>query len=65
MQFFHKLFQDIQAARQPEIEAVQAMQLSEWRKVAFISQPGVPYLGIQGSDFSLGSVWVCAKYLVA
>ncbi|KPQ33947.1 MAG: FAD-dependent oxidoreductase [Phormidesmis priestleyi Ana] len=51
---FHKLFQDIQAARQPEIEAVQAMQLSEWRKVAFISQPGLPYWGFKAVISLLG-----------
>ena len=37
----------IQAERQPEIEAVQKMQLAEWRKVAFISQPGLPYWGFK------------------
>jgi 2-polyprenyl-6-methoxyphenol hydroxylase-like FAD-dependent oxidoreductase len=39
------LWQAIQAERQPEIEAVQKMQLAEWRKVKFISQPGLPYWG--------------------
>ncbi|MEM9091053.1 MAG: FAD-dependent oxidoreductase [Cyanobacteria bacterium P01_F01_bin.53] len=37
----------IQAERQPEIEAVQKMQLAEWRKVELISQPGLPYLGFK------------------
>ena len=37
----------IQAERQPEIEAVQKMQLAEWRKVKFISTPGLPYLGFK------------------
>ncbi len=37
----------IQAERQPEIEAVQKMQLAEWRKVAFISRPGLPYWGFK------------------
>lgn len=35
--------QAIQAERQPEIKAVQKMQLAEWRKVDFISRPGLPY----------------------
>lgn len=37
----------IQAERQPEIEAVQTMQLAEWRKVEFISKPGLPYCGFK------------------
>ncbi|MGB3671585.1 MAG: FAD-dependent monooxygenase [Phormidesmis sp.] len=41
------VFQAIQAERQPEVEAVQEMQLAEWRKVAFISQPGLPYEGFK------------------
>ncbi|MFK8183070.1 MAG: FAD-dependent oxidoreductase [Phormidesmis sp.] len=41
------VLQSIQAERQPEIEAVQKMQLAEWRKVAFISTPGLPYLGFK------------------
>ncbi|NJM95891.1 MAG: NAD(P)-binding protein [Phormidesmis sp. RL_2_1] len=41
------LLQAIQAERQPEIEAVQKMQLAEWRKVEFISRPGLPYLGFK------------------
>ena len=36
-------WQAIQTERQPEIEAVQKMQLAEWRKVALISRPGLPY----------------------
>ena len=35
--------QAIQSERQPEVEAVQKMQLAEWRKVDFISRPGLPY----------------------
>ena len=35
--------QAIQAERQPEVEAVQKIQLAEWRKVDFISRPGLPY----------------------
>ena len=38
---------NIQMERQPEIEAVQKMQLAEWRKVAFIARPGLPYLGFK------------------
>ncbi|MEL6159610.1 MAG: FAD-dependent monooxygenase [Cyanobacteria bacterium J06627_32] len=41
------IFRAIQAERQPEVEAVQKMQLAEWRKVAFISQPGLPYQGFK------------------
>lgn len=41
------VLQAIQAERQPEIEAVQKMQLAEWRKVEFISRPGLPYLGFK------------------
>ncbi|MGB3300735.1 MAG: FAD-dependent oxidoreductase [Phormidesmis sp.] len=41
------VLQSIQAERQPEIEAVQKMQLAEWRKVEFISRPGVPYWGFK------------------
>ena len=37
----------IQAERAPEIEQVQKMQLAEWRKVEFISQPGLPYWGFK------------------
>ena len=39
--------QAIQAERQPEIEAVQKMQLAEWRKVEVLSQPGLPYQGFK------------------
>ena len=46
-QTFMDVFSEIQAERQPEIEAVQKMQLAEWRKVALISQPGLPYLGFK------------------
>jgi len=42
-----EVLQTIQAERQPEIEAVQKMQLAEWRKVAFISTPGLPYEGFK------------------
>ncbi len=41
------VFQAIQVERQLEVEAVQKMQLAEWRKVAFISQPGLPYEGFK------------------
>ncbi|MEL6604885.1 MAG: FAD-dependent monooxygenase [Cyanobacteria bacterium J06614_10] len=41
------IFSAIQAERQPEVEAVQKMQLAEWRKVAFISQAGLPYQGFK------------------
>ncbi len=43
----HAVFQAIQRERQPEIESVQKMQLAEWHKVAFISQPGLPYAGFK------------------
>ena len=43
----YEVLQKIQAERQPEIEAVQKMQLAEWRKVAFISTPGLPYRGFK------------------
>ncbi len=42
-----QVLQAIQAERQPEITAVQKMQLAEWRKVEFISRPGLPYLGFK------------------
>jgi len=42
-----EVLEKIQAERQPEIVAVQKMQLAEWRKVAFISTPGVPYWGFK------------------
>ncbi len=47
-------FQAIQAERQPEIEAVQRMQLAEWRKVALISQPGLPYLAFKAIATAFG-----------
>ncbi|MGI8933149.1 FAD-dependent monooxygenase [Leptolyngbya sp. BC1307] len=46
--------QAIQAERQPEIEAVQKMQLAEWRKVALISQPGLPYLTFKAIATAFG-----------
>jgi len=49
-----EVFQAIQAERQPEIEAVQAMQLAEWRKVAFISKPGLPYEGFKAIASTFG-----------
>jgi 2-polyprenyl-6-methoxyphenol hydroxylase-like FAD-dependent oxidoreductase len=48
------LFQAIQAERQPEIAAVQKMQLAEWRKVAFLSQPGLPYWGFKALIAAFG-----------
>jgi 2-polyprenyl-6-methoxyphenol hydroxylase-like FAD-dependent oxidoreductase len=50
----HAIFQAIQAERQPEIEAVQKMQLDEWRKVAFLSQPGLPYWGFKSAITAFG-----------
>lgn len=44
----------IQAARSPEIKAVQKMQLAEWRKVAFISRPGLPYWGFKAIASTFG-----------
>jgi len=41
------VLEQVQAQRKPEIEAVQKMQLAEWRKVAFISTPGLPYWGFK------------------
>ena len=46
--------QAIQAERQPEIDAVQKMQLAEWRKVALISQPGLPYLAFKAIATAFG-----------
>ncbi len=43
----HEVLKAIQMERQPEIEAVQKMQLAEWRKVAFISTAGLPYWGFK------------------
>lgn len=48
------VLQAIQAERQPEIEAVQKMQLAEWRKVAFLSQPGLPYWGFKAVATAFG-----------
>jgi 2-polyprenyl-6-methoxyphenol hydroxylase-like FAD-dependent oxidoreductase len=47
--------QQIQSERQPEIEAVQKMQLAEWRKVEFISRPGLPYWGFKAIASTFGS----------
>lgn len=46
--------QRIQSERQPEIEAVQKMQLAEWRKVEFISRPGLPYWGFKAIASTFG-----------
>ena len=43
----YKVFQQIQAEREPEIRAIQKMQLAEWKKVKFISTPGLPYQGFK------------------
>lgn len=48
------VLQAIQAERQPEIEAIQKMQLAEWRKVEFISRPGLPYLGFKAVASTFG-----------
>ena len=45
--FPDEVFRAVQSERQPEIEAVQKMQLAEWRKVKFISRPGLPYQGFK------------------
>lgn len=50
----NSVLQSIQAERQPEIEAVQKMQLAEWRKVEFISRPGLPYLGFKAVASTFG-----------
>ena len=50
----HGVLQSIQAARQPEIEAVQKMQLAEWHKVEFISRPGLPYWGFKAVASTFG-----------
>lgn len=50
----HEVFQQIQAERQPEIEAIQKMQLAEWKKVAFISTPGLPYRGFKAIASTFG-----------
>ncbi|MEL6813406.1 MAG: FAD-dependent oxidoreductase [Cyanobacteria bacterium J06598_3] len=44
----------IQSERQPEIEAVQKMQLAEWQKVELISTPGVPYWGFKAIASTFG-----------
>jgi 2-polyprenyl-6-methoxyphenol hydroxylase-like FAD-dependent oxidoreductase len=50
----HAVLQAIQLERQPEIEAVQKMQLAEWRKVEFISRPGLPYWGFKAIASTFG-----------
>ncbi|MEL7068469.1 MAG: FAD-dependent oxidoreductase [Cyanobacteria bacterium J06581_3] len=50
----YEVLQKIQAERQPEIEAIQNMQLAEWRKVAFISTPGLPYRGFEAIATTFG-----------
>ena len=50
---FHAL-SNIQAERMPEIKAVQKMQLAEWRKVKFISTPGLPYIGFKSIATAFG-----------
>lgn len=45
-QISSEILATIQAERSPEIEAVQKMQLAEWRKVEFISKP-IPYVGFK------------------
>ncbi|MBE9064327.1 FAD-dependent monooxygenase, partial [cf. Phormidesmis sp. LEGE 11477] len=49
-----EVFQAIQSERQPEVEAVQKMQLAEWRKVEFISRPGLPYQGFKAVISTFG-----------
>ncbi|MGB7088395.1 MAG: FAD-dependent monooxygenase [Phormidesmis sp.] len=44
----------IQAERSPEIKAVQSMQLAEWRKVEFLSRPGLPYWGFKAIASTFG-----------
>ncbi|MEM6451183.1 MAG: FAD-dependent oxidoreductase [Cyanobacteria bacterium P01_D01_bin.105] len=44
----------IQSEREPEIKAIQKMQLAEWRKVAFISTPGLPYWGFKAIATAFG-----------
>lgn len=48
------VFQAIQAEREPEVEAVQKMQLTEWRKVELISTPGLPYQGFKAVASTFG-----------
>lgn len=50
----YEVFQQIQAERQPEIEAIQKMQLAEWKKVEFISTPGLPYQGFKAIASTFG-----------
>ncbi len=49
-----EVFQAIQSERQPEVEAVQKLQLAEWRKVEFISRPGLPYQGFKAIASTFG-----------
>ncbi|MEM8502815.1 MAG: FAD-dependent monooxygenase [Cyanobacteria bacterium P01_D01_bin.1] len=49
-----EVFRSIQSERQPEVEAVQKMQLDEWRKVKFISRPGLPYQGFKAIASTFG-----------
>ncbi|MGB3294388.1 MAG: FAD-dependent oxidoreductase [Phormidesmis sp.] len=44
----------IQAERQPEVKAVQKMQMAEWRKVDFISRPGLPYQAFKAIATTFG-----------
>ncbi len=46
--------QQVQSESQPEITAVQKMQLAEWRKVEFISRPGLPYWGFKAIASTFG-----------
>ena len=50
----NEVLQAIQSERQPEVEAVQKMQLAEWRKVEFISRPGLPYQGFKAIASTFG-----------
>ncbi|WP_038015872.1 FAD-dependent monooxygenase [Synechococcus sp. PCC 7335] len=50
----NEVFGTIQSERQPEVEAVQKMQLAEWRKVEFISRPGLPYQGFKAIASTFG-----------
>ncbi|MGB7248730.1 MAG: FAD-dependent monooxygenase [Phormidesmis sp.] len=49
-----EVLQAIQAERSPEIKAVQSMQLAEWRKVEFLSRPGLPYWGFKAIASTFG-----------
>lgn len=44
----------IASERRPEIEQVQKIQLAEWRRLAFLSQPGLPYWGFKTLISALG-----------